>query len=470
MGQWVNDPSVPGGRRWVEDGQGVETLETGQVFNWEGQQYNVPDTAPAVGGFGGAPAAHTPIPRVPLRRTPIIPGTGDRSTRGEALAADILNWGNVPFSGDWNYNLTANAGNFGIDIQNWLNAPTPETQALQAQQTPATETIPELSFGSELLPEDQALLDALRSLGTTITAPELPPVPPEMFEVDPGLDRLVTHAQNRQTQINDLIDSLRSEREDEVGRATNKWVTLGRWLSDWASTGDWGQSGAAMTRALQQNQDMRDELRRETLQYIQMGWSAEDAVIQAQVALLSGQADARRQQAAAGYQRDTAQTQLDFSAQTANAQNSRGVALAIAEATRDAMGRAREARTQAAQALTGSPQYSRQAFGEIARNVTSDPGTRDALTGVMEEQQLNSALMGIVAQYAGSQDSAARRQGLQILRQWDPTLNEDALKNSTPQQLMLRLTRTPQARAAFEANREYLIRSQQFGGMMQPAQ
>ncbi len=77
-----------------------------------------------------------------------------------------------------------------------------------------------------------------------------------------------------------------------------------------------------------------------------------------------------------------------------------------------------------------------------------------------------SALMSYVAQYAGSDD----RQAVQFLRQWDPRLNSQALKTSTPQQLMLRLTQAPQAAAAFSRNREYLLRSQQFGGMMAPAQ
>lgn len=338
---------------------------------------------------------------------------------------------------------------------------------------------PPLNFGSGTLPEDQALIDALTglqtSLGTspTITAPQLPEVPAAMFEADPGLQTLVDHATRRQGQVDQLIAELRSGREGDVNRTTNKWVTLGRWLSDWSATGDATQGGAAMARVLRENNDMREELRRETLAYVQMGMSAEDAVVQAQAALLSGQAQARRELAAAQYGRSTQQTGMDFQASVANAESQgRGAtaranaAVTIAEAQRDIAARGREQRNRTAEIFSQDPRYSRQAFGEIAGNVTGDQHTAEALTGVMSQQQESLALMNYIVSAQGSRDRTA----LQFLRQWDPTLNEDALRRSTPQALMMRLTQSPQSRGAFARNRDMLIRSMQFGGMMQPAQ
>lgn len=338
---------------------------------------------------------------------------------------------------------------------------------------------PPLSFGGDLRPEDQQYLEALTNLSETlgstptITAPQLPEVPAGMFEADPGLQTLADHATRRQGQVDELIAELRAGRENDVNRTTNKWVTLGRWLSDWSATNDPTQAGAAMSRVLRDNDDMRQELRHETLQYVQMGMSAEDAVIQAQAALLSGQAEARRQLAAAQYQRATGQTQMDFNAQVATTEaagrgaSARANALVtIAEAQRAAAERGREERNRTAGILSNDPRYSNQAFGELSRNTTSDPATQDALTNTMIDQQQNMALMNYIVSAQGSRD----RNALQFLRQWDPSLNEDALRRSTPQALMMRLTRTPAARAAFDRNRDQLIRSMQFGGMSQPAQ
>ena len=439
---------------------------------------------PSNGGFG-----YTPTPHVAMRRAPMIPGTADRATRGEALAADVLDWSYIPFTADWNHNVMASIGNVGIDVENWLNVPNPGASgssselgstfgAAAGQRGAEIGAQQPLAFGDGILPEDQAYIDALTQLQSTvgnttpITAPQLPEVPAAAFEVDPGLQRLVEHSQNRQGQVDQLISQLRGDREGEVGRATSKWMTLARWLGQVAQADDLSQGGVIMERVLRDNQDMRDELRQETLQYIQMGMSAEDAVIQAQVALLSGQAQARREQAMAGYNRDTAQTQLDFNASVANTEASgRGAtaranaAVAIAEAQRDIAARGREQRNRTAEIFSQDPRYSRQAFGEIAGNVTGDQRTADALTGVMSQQQESLALMNYIVSAQGSRDRTA----LQFLRQWDPTLNEDALRRSTPQALMMRLTQSPQSRGAFARNRDMLIRSMQFGGM-QPAQ
>lgn len=418
---------------------------------------------PSPSGFGGGSTENPQPQRLPgggpaLNIPPdLMEGVGDRIQQAWDVGfPQNRGYGQAPTASDFGSSVGADVGQYAVN-------------------NPAQP----LTFGSGILPEDQAYIDAITQAlsglggGSTVQAPQLPEIPTQMFEADPGLQTMADHAGRRQTQIDDLISTLRADSQSTLDRNTNKWVTLGRWLSDWSSTGDWAQAGAAMTRVLAQNEDMRRELRDETLQYIQMGWSAEDAVVQAQAALLSGQAQARRELAAAQYNRGTAQTQLDFNAQVANSESaSRGAstranaALAIAEALRGAQGRARESRSTAAQALAGDPRYSNQAFGVLAGNVTDDPATQQALTGSMAEQQLNMALMGYVAQYAGSDD----RQALRFLQQWDPRLRLNDLQNSTPQQLMLRLVRTPESRQAFARNRDYLLRSQQFGGMVAPAQ
>lgn len=480
---FINDPNAPGGRRWVAADNGVESLQTQPVLNWNGVETPVAPTAPAtsmtgplVGEATGAPG-YTPIPRVPLRQTPMIPGTGDRSTRGEEFAANVLNWGNVPFSYDWNHNFSANAGNIGLDIENWLNEPSAQAAAAQAATTSPEAPATPLNLDG-FLSEDQAYIDQLQSLystmgeGSPITAPQLPSPSAEMFTPDPGNQVALDHATQRQGQVDELLAELRGGREEEVNRRTSKWATFGRWLGEVSAVDDLSQGGRLMTQVLAENDDMRRDLRNETLQLIQMGWSAEDAVVQAQAQLLSGQAESQRALATAQFGRDTSQTGLDFQASVAEGERtSRGAeqrlnaGVAIAQATRDAQRESRQREDAVLGILSENPQYSNQAFSAMAENLTSDPGTQGAIVSTSQERQLNSALMNYVGQYAGSDN----RQALQFLQQWDRRLTKNDLESMTPQQLMMRLTASPMARAAFAANRDYLLRSQQFGAMA-PAQ
>lgn len=480
---FVNDPNAPGGRRWVEPGQGVETLDTQPVLNWNGVQTPVPATAPATSLtgplVGEAPANNPPaaIPYVPERNTPMIPGTGDRSTRGEALAADTLNWGGVPGSYDWFHNLLVRGGNIGTDIENWLGEPNNPGGA--TPQAPAATTTPATPLDlNAILPEDQEWIDQLTQLyagvgqGSPIVAPRLPQPTEAMFTPDPGNQVAFDHATRRQGQVDELLEELRAGREEEVNRRTSKWATFGRWLGEVSAVDDLSQGGRLMTQVLAENDDMRRDLRDETLQLIQMGWSAEDAVVQAQAQLLSGQAESQRALATAQFGRDTSQTGLDFQASIAEGQRtSQGAGqrlnagVAIAEATREARRATREREDRVLGLLSENPQYSDQAFGAMAENLTTDPATQGAIVSTTQERQLNSALMNYVGQYAGSDN----RQALQFLQQWDRRLTKNDLESMTPQQLMMRLTASPTARAAFAANRDYLLRSQQFGAMA-PAQ
>lgn len=346
------------------------------------------------------------------------------------------------------------------------------------------------AFGSTLTPpaplnldgflsEDQAYIDQLQELyagigeGSAITAPQLPSPSAEMFTPDPGNQVVADHATRRQSQVDELLAELRGGREEEVNRRTSKWATFGRWLGEVSAVDDLSQGGRLMTQVLAENDDMRRDLRNETLQLIQMGWSAEDAVVQAQAQLLSGQAESQRALATAQFGRDTSQTGLDFQASVAEGERtSRGAGqrlnagVAIAQATRDAQRESRQREDAVLGILSENPQYSNQAFGAMAENLTTDPGTQGAIVSTSQERQLNSALMNYVGQYAGTDN----QQALRFLRNWDSRLTVNDLENMTPQQLMMRLTSNPStARAAFAANRDYLLRSQQFGAMA-PAQ
>lgn len=313
--------------------------------------------------------------------------------------------------------------------------------------------------GVSILPEDQALIDALTQIqagiGANVTPPTAPQLPtPPAVEVNPGLEVLANHQQNRSAQVEDLISELRGDIDSRRSAAENKWATLGRWLSDWSATGDLTQAGAAMTRTLQNNQDMRDQLRQETILLTQMGWSQQDALIQAQANLLAGQSAARQATADRVYERDVQQADITaqyensgYQARTRAAAAQADIAARIAEITRDATGRAREGRNAGLSALTEVPEYSQSAWAALVPDSITDPGARAAVATQMTRQQAESGLFAYIAANQGGGDST-----LQFLRQWDPTLRRADLENLTPPQLFYRLNNAAGAQTAYQRN------------------
>lgn len=455
---WRVNPTT-GERVWVADG---DTATVGATNPTEGQP-----------GFGVAPAPLAPFQPQPLEPN-IDLSEGDR--RLDSILGSLMN-------------LTpqvarANAGiglrNFGTQTENWLNEPTPEAQARQATtaapQTPVS--TPSIDLGSGYLPADQELLDQLDQISTSIgtagapiTAPQLPQPSAAMYEVDGGHQALADHATRRRGQVDDLIAEMRGEQGDRRRLSDNKWYILGRWLSDWSATDDPTQAGAAMARVLGQNEDMRRELREETLALTQMGWSAEDAVVQAQASLLSGETQARRELAMASYDRDTRQEQVEFQTDLANQQNqtnsgreSRELMVTRAQIAHEAANRARVEREQVAGVLAQNPEYTSSAFDAMAANLTENPETQAAISQTYGQRQQYTALMGYIAANQGSND----RQVLRFLQQWDPTLRANQLERLSPEALLWRLTQAPNAEAAFAQNRNRLIQSSQFGTAPSP--
>lgn len=394
----------------------------------------------------------------------------DPRTQGEALLSET-----------WLPNLAVRGFNSQVDMANgamdWLNTPIGQSPATNSATQPAAAPTPQLDFTSDMLPEERMVLEALQELQNstgaipTITAPRLPSVPEAAFTPDAGLQTLLERATRRQEETQALIEQLRADRGPDMSRGVfgmldPKWVTLGRALGHWSASNDWGAGGEAMMQALQESDQMRRELRDETLALTELGYSAEDAVTEAMVRLTSDQSRVGRELALANYNRDTQQTGLDFQASTANATNQAHGAgeraragVTIAQTLAEIAHAQRERGDQAAGLLTTDPMYSDQAFGALAGNLSSDPQTQSVLANRASQQQLTSSLMNVVATAAGTEDQIA----LRFLRQFDPRLTSRDLRQSSPQQLMMRLSRSPQFASALQANRDYLLQAQQFG-------
>lgn len=317
-----------------------------------------------------------------------------------------------------------------------------------------------LNVEASMLPEDQQLIDTLTELLGNIGAGNaMPPAPtlptPPAVEVNPGFQVMADHANRRSSQVDQMIAQMRGENDARLNRAQNKWVIVGRWLSDWSATGDATQAGAAMSRVLSANEDMRQELQRETLLLTQMGWDAQDAVAQAQANLLAGQTAAAQATADRGYDRDVRQTDIESRHAIAGAENAARTTAAqadltarIAEITHGASSRAREGRREGLAALTEIPGYSRSAWEGLAPESIQDPAARSAVGGHMAQQQQAAGLLAYIATNQGS----GNRQALQFLRQWDPSLTQRDLDNTPPPALMMRLRRAPNAAQAFARN------------------
>jgi hypothetical protein len=319
---------------------------------------------------------------------------------------------------------------------------------------------PQLELNDGLLAADQDLLDALRGIQASIggtgdlpPARQLPDAP--VSQVDPGLETLLEHMRTRQGQTDALIGDLRADLARRQGDIDNKWKTLGRWLSAWAASGDAAAGGIAMSQVLAENEDMRTALRNETLQLTQLGWSAEDAVIQAQANLLSGQHQARERTADRQYERDVAQigieNQRDLSlaeirSRTANSQAN--MAVQIAQLQREAEDRAQSSRNQALSALTSVPEYSNQAWAGLVPEQIRGTEAGTALATQLAQQNLEQGLMVYLTTNTGNTSA----QNLQFLRQWDPRLTRRDLETLGPEALFLRLLQAPNASSAFQRN------------------
>lgn len=317
-----------------------------------------------------------------------------------------------------------------------------------------------LNVEATMLPEDAALIETMQGLlANTGQGNAMPPVPnlptPPPVQVNPGFQVLADHANQRSSQVEQMIAQMRGEGEARLGRAQNKWMILGRWLSDWSATGDASQAGAAMSRVLGANEDMRQELQRETLILTQMGWDAQDAVAQAQANLLAGQTAAAQATADRGYERDVRQTDIESRHAIAGAESAARTTSAqadltarIAEITHGATTRAREGRQRGLAALTEIPEYSRSAWEGLAPDSIQDPQARASVGSHMAQQQQAAGLLAYIATNQGTNN----RQALQFLRQWDPSLTERDLNNTPPPALMMRLRSAPGAAQAFARN------------------
>lgn len=393
---------------------------------------------------------------------PHVP-TWDPRTNGEALLSET-----------WLPNIAARSVNSGIDLLNqagnWLAAPVGGSRQEAQVAAPVEAETPELQINDEYLPQDQALIDELESLRSDLdtsqplAAPQLPAAP--QLQEDAGLRMLLERAERRDSQTDAWIAEERAYINQRRERANNKWLMWGQFFSEWGASGRIQDAGVVMQRVLQRNQDMQDQLHQETRALMALGMQSDDAVTTATANLMSGRSQLANQNLMANYQRDVQQAGIDADYARVNADRStrtaaaRGdLAVRIAELRGNAQQRAQSRETEVATMLAEDPEYQSQAFGAIADNYSDDPATQGALTRSMQER---AAHQGLMAYIAANQSSRNTGEVLRFLRQWDPRLTSNEVRNTPPDQLFRRLAQTPNARSAFQRNAGRLAEAARF--------
>jgi hypothetical protein len=269
---------------------------------------------------------------------------------------------------------------------------------------------------------------------------------------------------------------MRSDIQDRDPEARSKWARFGEFLSAVGASGDLSQAGVIMSQILARDRGMADELRREMHQLTLAGFQAEDALQQAQVNLLSGQHQAGERTQEAAFSRGIADVerrdQYDFNTWEAGNQaaaRQSQVGLALAEATRNAAGNARERFEQNATALAGVPTTSGQANRALAaESGVTDPRAQSYLADAATQRQGAAGLYMRIAR-TDFGNSRARNELLQFLRQWDPSLQTRDLQNANPEAVFLRVIQGPGAAVAFRNNPE-LITASQYSSMFSGAE
>lgn len=375
----------------------------------------------------------------------------------------------------------------GMDVQNphqpaalsstdGLNTRTapPEQGTLPTVDPTADIGQPPLRNRLELPPEVRQRIERLTAIQEGFGAiqmpgrAEMPPAP--QLEYDAGAQLLADRARERDTETDTFIAEQRALIQEDRDRANNKWLTLGRFFSEWGASGDLSSAGVAMYRALDANADMRRSLRQEEIALMELGMNSEDAAVQAQANLLSGRSIVNNQNAVNRYNRDVADVQsanqhslTQYNAESNAARTQADLAATIAEIEANAYGTARQQQTQAMTALTQVPDYAPDAWDALARNAgITDPNARGAFVRQQEQQQVEAGLMAYIDANAGTQNN---RQFLRTLRQFDSRITENDIRNQSPRQLFMRVMNSPNADAILRANGQQFARYARFAAV-----
>lgn len=402
----------------------------------------------------------------------IIPGQSPQPrNQGEAAVNTLLfgdsdapTWGDVPFSTDWFRDRGADIGNLGVGIaegvRNWWNAPPGGAPAPTPQAAPAPTQTP-IDFGQPegYLPRDETRLQQLRDLlpmigqVPDIQAPQLPPAVQQT--VDPAFEYLEDHASRRQGQTDELIAERRASIEERRERANNKWLLFGRWLGEVAATNDITQAGAIMANLIQQDQDLLLDLEEEATNLISLGWTAEDAVVEATSRRLSGQHSVESSNAQARDQRAVQQVDIDhrtglarIDAESRATGARANVLSSIIDAEYEAGTRADERYRQGVAPFTNIPGYELPAYEALAPETLPPEGRSVWANEAVDQQTTQGLLMSITAGLQQENKGPL----LALLRQFNPAIQQRDLNNSTPEQLLMLAMTGPNARQALRSN------------------
>lgn len=333
-----------------------------------------------------------------------------------------------------------------------------------APRTPPAPPPPPLNLGPPAIsPSDQQNIEAIHGLADTVgpgtppATPQLPPAP--TYTADPGLELAATHAQDRSKQVAGLIGDLQAQLKQDSPDARGRWVRLGEFLSAVAANGHLEQAGAIMSGIMARDREMRRELRQESTRLTLQGFSVDDAAVQAQANLLSGQHAAAEHTTEAGYQRGVSQTGLEqqhqgmvFDAQARTADARTRVAEAEIQARADANVRAEARQHAGLTALSGDPTYGAEAStGLAAEAFPGNERAQGALSGVLGRQRAEQGLQAYIL--SNPRTNANEGQLLRLYREFDPTIRKEDLDN--PQGLFFRLTGSANAEAAFARHPEF---------------
>lgn len=316
-----------------------------------------------------------------------------------------------------------------------------------------------LDFGEPQISDiDQQYLTTLEGLlgniggGTPPQAPELPPAP--TYTADPGLRSRADSARDREGRVRGIFDQQYMDMKADDPQNRNRWSRLGEWLSALAANGGLENAGVLMSQLMQEERDYGQRMNETRIDGLLRGEEFDMVADEADAGVLSGQHGAQERTSEAAYNRDLQGVDMRsryaiaaYEAQQRQAGEAARLAGTVAEAQRNAAGRAEDRHRQAVGMFANIPQYAGQAAEYLVPEGIADPRARSALADGLTQQQATQGLQVYI------QANLSDVRGLtRFLRQFDPSLTEEIVRRSDPMATFLRAINGPNAQQAFRAN------------------
>jgi len=309
----------------------------------------------------------------------------------------------------------------------------------------------------------QAYLEAFNAAsgGSGAAFPDAP-----TFTADPAAAAMADRAAKRDAQMQVLFDEMRGDvKERDPSRRTGL-QRFGEFLSALAASGRLEDAGMIWNemdqRYRQEGADLRNEMRQISL----ASFDSEDNRAQAQAGLLSAEHQAGERTTAAGYQRDIGafqaeESRADRTARTAIARAEAGYTIARDEEAR---------RQQALGLLLGVPGVGAQAGRELASGL----GFQNDAAGsaVAESLAMPMLAQGLLTRIESVDLSNGRARGelADYLKQWDPTITANDLREADPEMIYRRVVNGTGAREAFRRNQDLATTSRYQSYIARPAE